>query len=225
MSSRPPKDYDYGTGLFSETQRKYLSDFSRDLETNPIGGHWETKRDPIEASASSDIEPESSRERTVRTRIRNRLVNGIYDLNLASLMQERDLNQVVEKYEISLLATTGPLSLLVELSLREIDDLEDTGLGRHITNSQPAGKDHIQTMIEEPLERGIAEGFSACGFDVNDINVDISGIRRTAEVEEELTPLSREELAMAHKRGRLSTQDFLDELDRRAERDEPQLDS
>lgn len=220
MTDEPPI-YDYGPGLFSETQREYLYDSPRGVDEFSRGDVDMPEGTDVSYSVSK-IESGSSRERTVRSRIRERLVNGIHDLDLALFMQERDLDQLANNHEITLFSSTRPLSLFVELCIRQ-QRADDPVRRQSLINSDiPNNK--VQKMIETELEQGIREGFLRCRYDVDDIEVDISATPQIDGSEDKWSILSRENLAMAFKRGELSVQDFLNELDRR-KKTETQSDS
>lgn len=89
----------------------------------------------------------------------------------------------------------------------------DTG---NIEDFADAVVPNLPAIVESPLERGIREGFLHCRYDVYNVEVEISATRETNRVVDDWSQLFREKLAMAHKHGGLNTQDFLDELDRRA---------
>lgn len=83
--------FDIGPGLLTEKQRKYLHD-------------------------ATDIEPGSAHERTVRSRIRERICNGIWDLAMISRQAEdRDIEQVAADQSVDLNDISPAIGLLARV--------------------------------------------------------------------------------------------------------------
>ena len=173
-----------GPGVLSETQRKYIDGFS-------------------------DVEPGSAHERTVRSRIRERMINGVRDFRwLALKLEDRDIKQAAENPSIHG-DTIGPeIGRALELLLRLKYYSEDEG-----TEST----EFIEWM-ESNLMSAIGQVYVKDGRFVENVEVDIS-VTLGDEMSEsdDLGSLSMVELAQMNNSGELSDRRFMEELMKRDE--------
>jgi hypothetical protein len=119
-----------GPGMLTKAQRKYLR-------------------------GESDIEEGTQRERTTRSRIRKRLVNGIQDLSLALFrLDKRDIDQVkngINESDHDLYTTTARMLAFSSLPLEEVVSKETN---YELRNNNSAAADYTVDVLPSRLKAG-----------------------------------------------------------------------
>lgn len=125
-----------GPGMLTKAQRKYLR-------------------------GESDIEEGTQRERTTRSRIRKRLVNGIQDLSLALFrLDKRDIDQVkngISESDHDLYITTARM---LAFSSRPLGEVVSEGADYELRSDNSAAADYSADVIPSRLKGGFHDAMT-----------------------------------------------------------------
>lgn len=183
----------------------------------------------------SAIEPNSSHERAIRSRIRNRLYNSIFDLALLqTTLEPRDIEQAFEdnngpvaNHRASLqtepkkplkewrhiLNHIGRVLALIFDGTARVSRYRDFQIGNEDDDT-----DEIIKMIASFVEDGVTKMFLQRGVTVNDVTVQIGvelGPRLSNVSTDDLSALSETQLKQLLETGTISPEEYGLEIKRR----------
>lgn len=176
-------DYE-GPGLLTETQRRYLHD-----EIDVVSG--------------------SQRERTIRSRIRQRVENLIQDVSMcANRMEDRDIKQIADKSVLTPGIKTGEIiSFILNFS---------DGFSINPNNDDPTGE--MIGDLEESIKSAVAILVSSQGYHAENLSVEICfelGGDIDALAEREPESLTESELGTLFAEDKITKDELLSEGMRR----------
>jgi hypothetical protein len=154
----------------------------------------------------SEIEPRSPEERSIRNRIRNRLLRGLYDLDLlSSNIQNRDLTKVFDSPDLL-------------NSIKDVFSLVFDGLSSSIYDEQEHEEpsDEVLDMYADFVEGGIEQLYRRRGFDVKEVEVSIEiEFGESTEKLKQQSPadLSISELTLLLQNDEISREEFTEILE------------
>lgn len=172
-------------GILTEKQRKFLYD-------------------------AADVEPGSAHERTVRSRIRERLRNGIWDLALVTReLEDRDIKQVATDENLDLNDIGPAIGLLARIYF----------LAAGFSADSDEDVEKYTEWLEEATSGAAGGPFVEEGHFVEDVSVDIEielSDDAMSEIEQ-YDALPRKKLLQMSIAGEISHEDFINEMMRREE--------
>lgn len=183
--------YDYGQGLLTVSQREYLSSESGD-----------------------ELSPDH--ERTIRSRIRDRLANGIDDLSsIAYGMESRDFDLTASKTVVDPNFLYSANRVLLELLLR--DDTDQPLPLPPNENTDLEGVEQVTEYLEFFLSNVIKDLYVHAGMEVEnvDVNIELTLADDMSEKDYDLTSTSRDKLFQLFEAGVIDSETLSNELDRR----------
>jgi hypothetical protein len=172
----------WGPGLLTESQREYL-----------VRG--------------DNVESGSAHERTVRSRIRERVKHGMWDfLELWENADNRDLELIASDDRLldrSINSTTG---FALEIFLRRETEVS--------TNQD---KEQVTELLESNIEHLIPGVLQIYGRHIEkcDVEIDVEFGTKLSSLSEDITDISNEELYSLFESGEISKSEFADEVARR----------
>lgn len=169
---------EYGrVGLLTETQRRYLD-------------------------GVSDIESGSQRERTLRSRLRERIVGGLHDLFFLSMrnLEDRDVEQISEEVEMPQAQISHILSFLLRIYYDRL---------HYTIHERP---DTVAEDIEGIIDSTITELYNKNRIDIESISVEVNietGNEINMPDKKDLDSLNPQELAILWRAGEISWKEYV----------------
>lgn len=201
----------FGPGMLTDTQRHYLA-------------------------GDLDVESGSQRERTIRSRIRERVTNTISDLIIFHRHAEmRDIEQISKEVKLGTLEAGEILGLLLRLNANISPFLKDNDIDPD-SNIKPSPfvdqtapdemgletkqeeAEELLNLFEDIINPGIHQAFRKQGFDIKDftVNMDITlGDDLDSLAEQDLESLDEKSLMLLHQEDKISKEAFYSEAARR----------
>jgi len=211
MLNSDEEPVEYGPGMLTNTQRQYL-----------VG--------------DLDVESGSQRERTIRSRIRDRVANTIFDLIIFHRHGEkRDIEQVSKKANLGTSEAGGIIGLFLRFNanispfLKNNDIDSDSNIKPDPFVNQTAPNElgletdqeeaeELLDLIENIINRSINQTYRAQGHDIENLSVDMEitlGDDLDSLAEQDLESLDERSLMLLYQENKISKDEFYSEAARR----------
>lgn len=179
MDEDVPDDAYDGVGLLTETQRRYLD-------------------------GVSDVEAGSQRERTLRSRFRERVVGGIRDLFFLSMrdIDGRDISQISEKIEIPQANVSRILSFILQIYYDRM---------HYSIDERP---EWIADDMESIINRTLVNLYNKKGIDIESASVDVDIDMEVGEMielpddKQKIDDLTDREIGILWRSGQISWEEY-----------------
>lgn len=171
-----------------------------------------TKKQREYLRGESDIEPSSSYERAMRSRIRDRLYNSIWDLDIIwGSLEPRDIEHTFDRGEV--FNDAGSAFAVLFDGLSRASRYEEIHPGEE---SSLEDFDDTIDMFSHYVEQAMEAVYVRRGFNVKNVDVDIDiefGEDLSKITDRDFDELSREELYDLVRAGEISLEEFQDVYD------------